>query len=327
MNQSQLIIYQSEDGQVKIDVRLENENVWLTQMAMAKLFETTKQNVSLHINNIIKEGELSADSVVKESLTTASDGKNYKVLYYSLDMIVAVGYRVKSKRGTQFRIWATKILKNYMVKGYALDVERMKNLGGGVYFEELLSKIRDIRSSEKVFWQKVLAIYATSIDYDPKAETSRAFFKMVQNKIHYAVSGHTAAEIVFNRANHEKNHMGLISFSGAEPTKEETEIAKNYLSPEELDALNRLVSAYLDVAEINALSRVPMSMEDWSKELDSFLSMTRKDILSGKGVVSHAEALKKAHEEYDFYQKGLLSAGEKDYLEYLGKSLGAIKKK
>lgn len=327
MDQSQLVIYQSEDGQVKIDVRLENENVWLTQMAMAKLFETTKQNISLHINNILKDGELSADSVVKESLTTAQDGKNYQVFYYSLDMIVAVGYRVKSKRGTQFRIWATQTLKNYMVKGYALDVERMKNLGGGVYFEELLAKIRDIRSSEKVFWQKVLAIYATSVDYDPKAETSRAFFKMVQNKMHYAVSGHTAAEIVYDRANHEKSHMGLTSFSGVEPTKEESEIAKNYLSPAELDALNRLVSAYLDVAEINALSQVPMSMEDWSKELDSFLTMTRKDILSGKGLVSHEAALEKAHAEYDLYQKGLLSSGEKDYLDYLSKSLDSVKKK
>jgi hypothetical protein len=296
-------------------------------MAMAKLFETTKQNISLHINNILNDGELSKDSVVKESFTTAADGKKYKVLFYSLDMIVAVGYRVKSKRGTQFRIWATKTLKDYMVRGYALDVERMKNLGGGVYFEELLAKIRDIRSSEKVFWQKVLAIYATSVDYDPKAEKSRAFFKLVQNKMHYAVSGHTAAEIVFERADHEKNHLGLTSFSGAEPTKEETEIAKNYLSPMELDALNRLVSAYLDVAEINALSHVPMRMADWSKELDSFLTMTRQDILSGKGLVSHEEALKKAHAEYDLYQKGLLSSGEKDYLNYLSQSLDAIKKK
>jgi hypothetical protein len=242
-------------------------------------------------------------------------------------MIVAVGYRVKSKRGTQFRIWATKTLKDYMVRGYALDTERMKNLGGGVYFEELLAKIRDIRSSEKVFWQKVLAIYATSVDYDPKAETSRAFFKMVQNKMHYAVSGHTAAEIVYDRADHRKSHMGLTSFSGAEPTMEESEVAKNYLSPTELDALNRLVSAYLDVAEINALSQVPMRMEDWSKELDSFLTMTCKDILEGKGLVSHDEALKKAHAEYDLYQKGLLTSGEKDYFDYLAQSLRSAKKK
>jgi hypothetical protein len=327
MDDSQLVIYQSEDGQVKIDVRLENENVWLTQMAMAKLFETTKQNISFHINNVLKEGELTADSVVKESFTTAADGKNYKVFYYSLDMIVAVGYRVKSKRGTQFRIWATRTLKDYMIKGYALDTERMKNLGGGVYFEELLGKIRDIRSSEKVFWQKVLALYATSVDYDPKSNTSRTFFKMVQNKMHYAVSGQTAEEIVYSRADHKKSHLGLTSFLGKEPTKEESEIAKNYLSPAELDALNRLVSAYLDVAEINALSRVPMRMEDWSKELDSFLKMTRQDILSGKGFVSHEEAFKKAHEEYDLYQKGLLSPGEKDYLDYLNQSLAAIKKK
>lgn len=238
-----------------------------------------------------------------------------------------MGYRVKSKRGTQFRIWATQTLKNYMVKGYNLDVEKMKNLGGGVYFEELLGKIRDIRSSEKVFWQKVLAIYATSVDYDPKAETSRIFFETVQNKMHYAISGHTVAEIVYGRADHGKNHVGLTSFVGKEPTRDESEIAKNYLSSEELDGLNRLVSAYLDVAEINALSRIPMTMADWAKELDSFLTMTRKDILEGKGVISHEKALEKAHEEYDLYQKNRLSSGEKDFLDYLNRLERVAKKK
>ena len=241
-------------------------------------------------------------------------------------MIIAVGYRVKSKRGIQFRIWATQTLKNYMVKGYNLDVEKMKNLGGGVYFEELLGKIRDIRSSEKVFWQKVLAIYATSVDYDPKAETSRIFFETVQNKMHYAISEHTTAEIVYGRADHDKNHMGLTSFVGKEPTRDESEIAKNYLSSKELDGLNRLVSAYLDVAEINALSRIPMTMADWTKELDSFLTMTRKDILEGKGVISLEKALEKAREEYDLYQKNRLCSGEKDFLNYLNRLERVAKK-
>ena len=286
MNQdnNKILIYTSDDGQVKIEVRLEDENVWLTQNAMAELFNTTKQNISLHIKNIFEEKELDENSVVKENLTTASDGKNYKTKFYNLDLIISVGYRVKSIRGTQFRIWANKLIKEYLIKGYNLNVDRFKNNGGGVYFEEVLEKIRDIRSSEKVFWRKILDIYATSIDYDAKDEKTKEFFKTVQNKMHYAVHGNTAAEVIFNRVDSEKENIGLTNFKGNMPTKFETEIAKNYLSEKEIDMLNRMVSAYLDVAEINALNMHPMTMKDWIKELDGFLTMTHKEILEGAGL-------------------------------------------
>jgi len=305
MNQDniKILIYTSDDGQVKIEVRLEDENVWLTQNAMAELFNTTKQNISLHIKNIFKEKELDENSVVKENLTTASDGKNYKTKFYNLDLIISVGYRVKSIRGTQFRIWANKLIKEYLIKGYNLNVDRFKNNGGGVYFEEVLEKIRDIRSSEKVFWRKILDIYATSVDYDAKNEKTKEFFKTVQNKMHYAVHGNTAAEVIFNRVDSEKENIGLTNFKGNMPTKSETEIAKNYLSEKELDMLNRMVSAYLDVAEINALNMHPMTMNDWIKELDGFLTMTHKEILEGAGKISHEKALEKAHREYDKYRK------------------------
>lgn len=322
---NKFIIYTSEDGQIKIEVRLEDENVWLTQNAMAQLFDTTKQNISLHIKNIFEEKELEENTVVKENLTTASDGKRYRTKFYNLDLIISVGYRVKSIRGTQFRIWANKLIKNYLIKGYNLNSERFKNNGGGVYFEELLEKIRDIRSSEKVFWRKILDIYATSVDYDPKNELTREFFKTVQNKIHYAVHGNTAAEVIFNRVDSNKENIGLTHFKGNMPTKAETEIAKNYLSEEELKILNRMVSAYLDVAEINALNMHPMTMKDWSKELDSFLTMTHKDILSNKGKVSHEVALKKAHEEYDKYMRKHLTQAEKDYLEIMGEDIKSLK--
>ena len=314
LENSNFIMYTTDDGQVEIEVRLEDENVWLTQKAMAELFNTTKQNISLHINNIFEENELNSDSVVKENLTTAQDGKNYKTKYYNLDLIIAVGYRVKSVRGTQFRIWANKLIREYLIKGYNLNVNRFKNNGGGIYFEEVLEKIRDIRSSEKVFWRKILDIYATSIDYDAKDEKTREFFKTVQNKMHYAVHKNTAAEVIFNRVDSEKENIGLTHFKGNMPTRAETEIAKNYLSKEELDMLNRMVSAYLDIAEINALNMHAMTMEDWKKELDSFLTMTHKDILKGAGTVSHEKALKKAHEEYDKYMKTHLTQAEKDYL-------------
>ncbi len=320
-----ILIYTSDDGQVKIEVRLEDENVWLTQNAMAELFDTTKQNISLHIKNIFEENELNENSVVKENLTTASDGKNYKTKFYNLDLIISVGYRVKSIRGTQFRIWANKLIKEYLIKGYNLNVDRLKNNGGGVYFEEVLEKIRDIRSSEKVFWRKILDIYATSIDYDARDEKTKEFFKTIQNKMHYAVHGNTVAEVIFNRVDSEKENIGLTNFKGNSPTKAETEIAKNYLSEKELDLLNRMVSAYLDVAEINALNMHPMTMKDWIKELDGFLTMTHKEILDGAGKISHEKALEKAHKEYEKYMRSHLTQAEKDYLEIMGEDIKKLK--
>lgn len=318
---SNIIIYTSDDGQVKIDVLLENENVWLTQSLIAELFDTTKQNISLHVKNIFFEKELNENLVVKENLTTASDGKKYKTKYYNLDMIIAVGYRVKSIRGTQFRIWANNLIKQYLIKGYNLNVERFKNNGGGIYFEEVLEKIRDIRSSEKVFWRKILDIYATSVDYSPNTEITKEFFRTIQNKMHYAVHGKTAAELIFDRVDGNKENIGLTNFKGNIPTKTETEIAKNYLSEEELNMLNRIVSAYLDIAEINALSMHEMTMKDWLHELDSFLTMTKKDILQGKGLISHEKALKKAHEEYNKYMNNNLTRAERDYLRLLGEDI------
>ena len=323
--QNNIIIYTTDDGQVRIEVRLEDENVWLTQNAMAELFDTTRNNITMHIKNIFAEGELEEKSVSKESLLTAKDGKNYKTKFYNLDVIISVGYRVKSIRGTQFRIWANKLIKEYLIKGYNLDSDRMKNNGGGVYFEELLEKIRDIRSSEKVFWRKILDIYATSIDYDANNELTKQFFKTVQNKMHYAVHGNTAAEDIYNRVDSNKENIGLTNFKGDVPTKAETEVAKNYLTEKELQILNRMVSAYLDVAEINALSMHAMTMKDWTNELDSFLKMTRKDILSGKGTVSHEKALEKAHKEYDRYMKTHLTKAEKDYLRILGEDVKKLK--
>ena len=320
-----IIFYTTDDGQIKIEVRLEDENVWLTQNAMAELFDTTKQNISLHIKNIFEEKELDENSVVKENLTTASDGKKYKTKFYNLDLIISVGYRVKSIRGTQFRIWANKLIKEYLIKGFNMNVDRFKNNGGVVYFEEVLEKIRDIRSSEKVFWRKILDIYATSIDYNARDEKTKEFFKTVQNKMHYAVHGNTAAEVIFNRVDSEKENIGLTNFSGNSPTKAETEIAKNYLSEKELDLLNRMVSAYLDVAEINALNMHPMTMKDWIRELDGFLTMTHKDILNGAGKISHEKALQKAHEEYDKYMKTHLTQAEKDYLEIMGEDIKKLK--
>ena len=300
--QSQFLLYQSSDGQTRLEVRLENETVWLSQNQMAELFQTTKQNVSLHIRNIFKEGELAEDSVVKEYLTTAADGKNYKTNFYNLDVIISVGYRVKSHRGTQFRIWATQRLREYIVKGFSLDDERLKRAGGGNYFEELLARIRDIRSSEKVFWRKVLEIYATSIDYDPAEEASQMFFATVQNKIHWAAHGHTAAEIVNQRADAARPNMGLSNWQGAQPTKGEAAIAKNYLTTEELEVLNRIVTAYLEFAELQALNRKPMTMRDWIAKLDDFLRMGERDILSHAGTISHEQALRKAELEFEKFR-------------------------
>lgn len=321
-----MIIYVSKDGNVKVDVNIENEDIWMSQDVMANLYGTSKQNISYHINNIFKEEELDKNSVVKDFLTTAKDGKNYNVSHYNLDAIIAVGYRINSKKATEFRIWATRVLKEYMIKGFTLNDERLKNNGESPYFEELLARIRDIRSSEKIFWRKVLDIYATSIDYDPKNKLSIDFFKTVQNKMHYATHGHTAAELIFTRVDSEKENLGLTNFKGKYPTKSETEIAKNYLTEEELNILNRMVSAYLDVAELNALDRRPMTMQDWVNELDTFLKMTRKDILSNSGTISHKKALEKAHEEYDKYMQNHLTIAEKDYLDMLNKEVFDLEK-
>ncbi len=321
-----MIIYVSKDGNVKVDVNILEDDIWMSQDLIANLYDTTKNNISMHLKNIFDEGELEKDSVVKKFLTTASDGKKYNVLHYNLDAIIAIGYRINSKKATEFRIWATKVLKEYMVKGFSLNDERLKNNGMNPYFEELLARIRDIRSSEKVFWRKVLDIYATSIDYNPKDKLSIDFFKTVQNKMHYGAHGHTAAEVIFYRVDSNKEKLGLTNFKGDYPTRSETEIAKNYLTEEELNILNRMVSAYLDVAEINALDRHPMTMQDWINELDSFLKMTRKDILKGCGKISHEQALKKAHEEYDKYIQKHLTTAEQDYLEMLKKEVEEIDK-
>ena len=308
------MIYEVDDN-IKVEVVLQNENIWMTQEQISKLFNKSKSTINEHIKNIYNEKELLEESTMRKF--GISEFSTKPTNYYNLDMIISIGFRVKSNRGTHFRIWANKNLKEYLVKGYNLDVERFKNNGNNQYFEELLEKIRDIRSSEKVFWRKILDIYSTSIDYNPKMKITIEFFKTVQNKIHYAVSENTAAEIVWNRVDSTKKNIGLTNFKGNMPTKSETEIAKNYLSIEELEILNRLVSAYLDVAEINALKRKIMTMKDWISELDSFLMMTHNNILQSNGTISHEQALKKAHEEYDKYMKTHLTQAEKDYIEIL----------
>jgi len=320
--QSQLLFYQTEDGKTRLEVRLENETVWLTQNQMAELFQTSIPNVSMHIRNVFAEGELQPGSVVKEFLTTAADGKNYQTKFYNLDVIISVGYRVKSHRGTQFRIWATQRLREYIVKGFALDDERFKRAGGGNYFEELLARIRDIRSSEKVFWRKVLEIYATSIDYDPGEEASQVFFATVQNKMHWAAHGHTAAEIVHKRSDAARPNMGLTNWQGTKPSKEEAVIAKNYLTAKELEALNRIVNAYLEFAELQALNRKPMYMRDWISKLDDFLRLGEREILTHAGTISHEEALRKAELEFEKFrvlQLAQPSQVEKDFDEAVKK--------
>lgn len=314
-NHGEMLIYQTEDGLTKIDVNMQDETVWLSQAEMTRLFQTTKQNISLHINNIFKDGELKRASVVKEYLTTGADGKNYKIKFYNLDVIISVGYRVKSQRGVQFRIWATSILKEYIKKGFAIDDVRLKELGGGGYFKELLARIRDIRASKKVFYRQVLEIYATSVDYDSKAEVSIQFFKKVQYKIHYAVSGETAAEVIYHRVDAEKDFLGLMSFSGEQPTLREAKIAKNYLDEKELRAMGQLVSGYLDFAERQAEREITMTMEDWAKHLDGILTSTGENLLTGNGTISHLEAMEKAQTEYKKYKEKTLSSVEKDYLE------------
>ena len=320
--ESQLLLYQTEDGKTRLEVRLENETVWLTQNQMAELFQTSIPNVSMHIRNVFAEGELQPGSVVKEFLTTAADGKNYQTKFYNLDVIISVGYRVKSHRGTQFRIWATQRLREYIVKGFALDDERFKRAGGGNYFEELLARIRDIRSSEKVFWRKVLEIYATSIDYDPGEEASQVFFATVQNKMHWAAHGHTAAEIVHKRSDAARPNMGLTNWQGTKPSKGEAVIAKNYLTAKELEALNRIVNAYLEFAELQALNRKPMYMRDWISKLDDFLRLGDREILTHAGTISHEEALRKAELEFEKFrvlQLAQPSQVEKDFDEAVKK--------
>ena len=311
----EIISYQTEDGLTKIDVSMQDETVWLSQADMSKLFQTTKQNISLHINNIFKDGELYSASVVKEYLTTGTDGKNYKTKFYNLDVIISIGYRVKSQRGVQFRIWATNILKEYIKKGFAMDDDRLKELGGGGYFNELLERIRDIRASEKVFYRQVLEIYATSVDYNPNAEVSIQFFKRVQNKIHYAVSGETAAEVIYHRADAENDFMGLMTFSGEQPTLSEAKIAKNYLDEKELRAMGQIVSGYLDFAERQAEREIPMTMEDWAKHLDGILTSTGENLLIGNGTISHDQAMDKAQTEYKKYKAKTISRVEQDYLD------------
>ncbi len=320
-----ILIYSAPDSEIKVEVIYGNESVWLSQMQMVQLFKSSKANISEHIKRIFEEGELQENSVVRNFRTTANDGKKYNTKYYNLDVIISVGYRVKSIVGTQFRIWATKVLKEYMTKGFAMNDEVLKNNSRSVYFEELLARIRDIRSSEKVFWRKVLDIYATSIDYDPKSEITINIFKTIQNKMHYAAHGNTAAEVIFSRVDSRKDNIGLTNFKGNYPVKEDVEIAKNYLTREELNILNRIVTAYLEVAEINALSLIPMKMSDWAKELDVFLKMTKKDILNHKGKVSHEQALKKAREEYEKYKLNNLTSVEKDYLEIISGKVEKLK--
>ena len=314
-------MYTTEDVVTKVEVTFDNDTVWLSLDQIADLFQRNKSTISRHIKNIFLEGELSRNSVVANFATTGSDGKRYHVDFYNLDVIISVGYRVKSLRGTQFRIWATNILKEYMIKGFALDDERLKNLGGGNYFDELLARIRDIRSSEKVFWRKVLEIYATSIDYNPKAESSVQFFKQVQNKMHWAAHKHTAAEVIYQRADADKDNMGLTTWSGKRIKLSDVEVAKNYLDEKELDALNKIVTAYLDIAEVHALNQEPMYMKDWLETIDDYLRMTRRDILTTKGKVTHQQALEKAHSEYERYKRNqeyILSPVECHFLESIG---------
>ena len=322
-NQSEMIIYQTEDGLTKVNVTFEEDTVWLTIDQMATLFQRDRSVIGKHIRNILKEGELQKESVWANFAHTAEDGKTYHVDYYNLDMIISVGYRVKSQRGVQFRIWASRIIKEYMKKGFAMDDQRLKELGGGNYFRELLERIRDIRASEKVFYRQVLEIYATSIDYDPRAEISVEFFKKVQNKIHYAVSGETAAEVIYHRADAEKEFMGLMSFAGEQPTLSEAKIAKNYLNEKELRAMGQLVSGYLDFAERQAEREQAMTMADWARHLDGILTSTGEKLLIGAGSVSHEAAMTKAETEYKKYKNRVLSGVEKDYLQSV-KELGKI---
>lgn len=310
-----IVIYQLEDGLTQINVKLEDETLWLTQDQLVNLYQTSKANVSEHIKNIFEEGELNRESVVRKFRITASDGKKYNVYHYNLDMIVSLGYRIKSFVATRFRIWATQRLKEYMIKGFTMDDARLKELGGGSYWKELLDRIRDIRSSEKVMYRQVLDLYATSVDYNPKSDESITFFKIVQNKLHFAAHGHTAAELIYNRVDANKPFMGLTSFSGELPRLKDIGIAKNYLDESELKVLNNLVSGYFDFAEIQALRKNPMYMKDYISHLDAILSSTGEQLLDSSGKVSHQQAMDKAQMEYRKFQEKTLTEVEKTYLD------------
>ena len=326
MNENKMIIYTANDGKTKIDVRLEEETLWLTQAQMCELYQTSKSNVSEHIKHIFEEDELNEGSVVRKFRTTAADGKEYLVLHYNLDMIIALGYRVRSIIATRFRQWATERLKEYIVKGFTLDDERLKKLGGGSYWKELLERIRDIRASEKVLYRQILEIYATSIDYDPRAQVSQEFFKKVQNKIHYAIHGHTAAELIVERADAEKDFMGLLTFKGNHPTLIEAKTAKNYLNEKELRAMGQLVSGYLDFAERQAEREQVMTMNDWAAYLDRILTMSGEQLLQGTGRVSHEEAMEHATTEYRKYKQRTISDVERDYLFSIKSIEDSVKK-
>jgi len=313
-------VYNTENGKIKIQVTLRNETLWISAMQMADLFDIDVSGVRKHLKNIFESGELIRESVSAFFASTASDGKTYRIEYYNLDAVISVGYRVNSIIGTRFRIWATERLKEYLIKGFTINDELLKEAGGGSYFDELLARIRDIRSSEKVFWRKVLDIYATSIDYDPKSDLSRDFFKVIQNKMHWASHGHTAAEIIFQRADAGKTNMGLTNWPGTQLRKADTEVAKNYLNQEELDILNRIVSMYLDFAELQALNRTPMYMKDWISKLDEFLKLSGRDILEHAGSIAHEDAMHKARLEYEKWHHEQLSeptAAEKHFVEAL----------
>jgi len=321
MPKGEVLVYQTDDGRVKLDVRLQDETVWLTQQMIADLFQTTIPNISMHIRNIFQEEELQPEATIKKFLTVRREGaRNVRreLDFYSLDMIISVGYRIKSAIATRFRIWATERLKEYIIKGFTLDDDRLKEPQGGRYFEELLARIRDIRSSEKVFWRKVLDIYATSIDYDPKSDASKLFFKQVQNKMHWAAHGHTAAELIYERADADRNNMGITNYPGNKLLRRDVEIAKNYLNEDELNILNRMVTAYLELAELQALNKNPMTMQDWVDRLHQFLTMTGRELLTHAGNVSHEAELEKAYEEYDKFRLKLIEKPtevEKHFIE------------
>ena len=313
-----MIIYNTEDGKSKISLKLENGTVWLSQLEIAELFETTKQNVSKHIKAIFEDGELLEKATVNYQLTVQNEGTREvrrKVAYYNLDMILAIGYRVRSLRGIQFRNYATTILKEYLIKGFAMDDERLKNLGGGSYFKELLDRIRDIRSSEKVFYRQVLDLFATSVDYNSKSNEAKCFFATVQNKMHFAIHNHTASELIYNRVDSDKEFMGLSTFKGELPTLSEAKIAKNYLTEKELKGLNQLVSGYLDFAERQAEKEVTMTMKDWIEHVDRILTATGENLLDGNGEISHKQMTNKVEKEYKKYQANTLSKVERDYLK------------
>ena len=318
MKNNQLIIYQTEDGKVKIETHFENETVWLNIDQIAELFQKSRSTINEHILNIYKEQELEQEFTMRK--IGNSDFSTKPTNFYNLDVVISVGYRVKSHRGVHFRKWATALIKEYLIKGFAMNDELLKEAGGGNYFDELLDRIRDIRSSEKVFWRKVLDVYATSIDYDPKTEQSVIVFKTIQNKMHWASHGETAAETVYKRVDSSKEHIGLTYFKGELPTKKEVEIAKNYLAEDELNILNRMVTAFLEIAEIQALDRTPMYMADWIKQLDAFLKLTNKNILSHSGTISHQNAIEKAHVEYKTYKekiKNRITQVEKDFIKQI----------